>query len=460
MSEIDALRARLKRLTGAARARPLLDLTQLLSDAYWRAGPGKPDSLPLLDQAITAIDEAYGYFGAADPMRRNLAGVRGWLHGSRHLAHAGPVEDRDLGLRLIEEGLGAPNLSPVLGGTLRLTLGQLHMSTVTALLQQPGAMASLTSRGMPASAAADVDRAIECFEQVRDEHGMPRETREVSRTLIRMAGALRIIVTTRPGTSGVEAINRLMEAMKVFQQIHQEQSALYTVVPVGTAGAFYGADTLADQDPLDRPVPLMQSTDPAAVPRPRRNPRPAPAPGPAPTPRPASRPAPRPSSGPAPRPSSGPAPRPSSGPAPRAASGPGDDTAALRRELRERITGGGDLFPALYRLLRDPSPAPGLVDDVVALATAVVDAGAANRTDQLMLATGLCLRARAAGARRSRRDLAEAADALVEAASARSAPPEAVRVMRRVAAIVDEADPGVRAGHRLTAVLRERGGRG
>ncbi|GGN82607.1 hypothetical protein GCM10010112_60160 [Actinoplanes lobatus] len=422
MSKIDALRARLSKLRGPARARPLLDLTQLLSDAYWQAGPGKPESRILLDQAIAAIDEAYGYFDAADPMRRNVAGMRGWLHGSRHLAHASPAEDRDIGLQQIEEGLRAPGLSPVLSSSMRLTQGQLYMSRVTGILQQPGAVSMITEGRLPATATTDVDRAVACFERVRDEAGAPHQARDITGPLLRMAGALRIFVTTPKGTSSVEIMNRWMEAMKVIQQIHQEQSAMHMVVPIGTNGAFYGADRIADQDPLDRPVPLVQSAP--AVPRPRPAPRPTrttsrvPAPVPAP-----------------------------------------NDATALRRELRELITGGGDLFPALDRLLRTPAPAPGLVDDMVALATAVVDAGAANRTDQLLLAAGLSLRARAAGGRRARRDLTEAADALVEAAgSARTPPPEAVRVMRRVADLVDQADPAIRAGHRLTAILREREG--
>ncbi|MBB3096445.1 hypothetical protein FHR83_004115 [Actinoplanes campanulatus] len=427
MSKIDALRARLSKLKGATRARPLLDLTQLLSDAYWQAGPGKPESRPLLDQAIAAVDEAYGYFGDADPMRRNVAGMRGWLHGSRHLAHASPAEDRDIGLQQIEEGLRAPGLSPVLSGSMLLTQGQLYMSRVTEILQQPGAVNMITEGRLPAGATTDVDRAVACFERVRDETSAPQQARDITGPLIRMAGALRIFVTTPKGTSSVEIMNRWMEAMKVIQQIHQEQSAMHMVVPIGTNGAFYGADRLADQDPLDRPVPLVQSAAPA-VPRPRRPPRPART-----TPR-------------------APARTPAPVPAP-------DDATALRRELRELITGGGDLFPALDRLLRAPAPAPGLVDDMVALATAVVDAGAANRTDQLLLAAGLSLRARAAGGRRARRDLTEAADALVEAAgSARIPPAEAVRVMRRVADLVDQADPAVRAGHRLTAILREREG--
>ena len=411
MSTAAQLRTSLERLTGRARARPLLELAQALTDEYWRMGPGKPDALPLLDGAITAIDEAYPFFGPDDGVRPQVAAMRGWLHGIRCTVHFGPEPDRTIGIEQLEEALRSPALPPVMIMVGRLTLAQLYMKKATEILQTPNFASMVMSGGVPADAIADLDRAIAGLEQVSAESTV-REGQEAARILLRIAGAMRTIVGSAGAGSGAAAMSRIMEAMSVLQEMHREQADLAAVGPVG-AIRFVDADEMASRPPLDRPVPLIEVDDPD-VGRPAARMRPAPA-------------------------------------------ADATDPAALRRELRARISAGGDLFDALDARLDPGAPAPpvALVDDVVALATEVIDAGVPNRTDHLLLAVGLCLRAGAAGARWVRHELDEATAGLLHAAdSPRPAPPEAVRVMRRVATMLDRIDPACRARERLSTVLR------
>ncbi|GIF73791.1 hypothetical protein [Asanoa siamensis] len=413
MSTIDELRAELRPLEGPVRARPLVELAQELSNAYWRAGPGKPAALPFLNDAITAADEAYTYFQDGDEVRRRVSALRGQLYGTRHLAHLSPTRDRDIAVAQIREALASRHLPPAVWENCQLTLGQLYLRNLVSLLQGPDLTARILHDGLPPSATVDVDRAVECFEAVR-RAPLTREAKDAAELLLRMADALRTIVTIRGGGSGTAAMNQLVAAMAAIQEFHTERSTVLTAGPMINLTAF-DADEVADRDPLDRPVAVVEADDPAGEPTPRQVRAPAAAP-----------------------------------------SDP-DEAGALRRELRARVSGGADLFDALDDLLDPtrPAPAPSLVDDVVALATAVVDAGAANRTDRLLLAVGLCLRARAAGARWIRRDLDDATAALLEAASAdRPPPPDAMRVMRRLSTLLDALDPRCRAEARLSERLQ------
>jgi hypothetical protein len=410
VSDENDLRARRKNLSGPARARPLLELTQKLADRYMRIGPGKPAALPVLDEAIVAIDEAYAYFVPGDALRPAVAGTRGWLHGTRHLAHLGAGDDLAIGIEQLEEGLRSPGLAPMMFAMCQITLGQLYMSGVSRFLQSPDISARIISGDIPASAAGEVDRAAACFESVAGSTTVPPEARQAAQILIRMCGALRTIVTPANPGDGVVALNRVMDAMAVLREIHEEQSALLTVP--GAVGSFYNAEKLADQPLIDRPVAFVEYDDGPSTEQP------------APT-----------------RPS------PSRDP---------DQPARARRELRALVSAGGDLFEALEALLH-PGAAPpraGMVDEMVALATEVADAGATRPVDDLLLAAALCLRTGVAGGNGLRRDLDEAVEALLRAASAPRPPtPEALRVMRRIAAVADSALPSGRAGERLSYVL-------
>src|SRR4051794_32147850 len=91
---IAQLRAELAHLSGPARLGDLVRLGQALLDQYWRVGPGRPQALPVLNDAVAALDEAYRYLELTDPMRGQVAALLGWVLGARHGAHGGGEQDR------------------------------------------------------------------------------------------------------------------------------------------------------------------------------------------------------------------------------------------------------------------------------------------------------------------------------------------------------------------------------
>jgi hypothetical protein len=412
---LETLRAQVAKLTGPARTRPLLELGQALADRYWRAGPGTPGALPYLNEAITVQDEAYGYFDPADRWRAQVASQRGGLYGARHLAHGSPESDRETGVAQLEEALAFPGLPPAVQVMSRMTLGQLYLVRVTRILQSPDIVAMVTGSGVPPGAAADADRAIECFQRVLAAPDLGAEAADVARSTLTVAEAMRKMVGGLGGGPTAVAMDRIMEAVAVLQEFHREQSARAAKGAGGTLPAMpslYNAETLAAMDPIDRPVAVVEVpvTEPTQTPlwEWRR--------------------------------------------AESATAGP----AELRRELRSRMTAGPNLFASLESLLSPDAPALAVaeVDDLVALATAVIAAGDANRTDHLLLAVALYLRGRSDPGGwddEDGGDLQDAATSLLTAADApRPAPAGAVRVMHRLGVLLDERWPFGDVVRRLT----------
>src|SRR5215470_17858197 len=105
---IKKMRAELEGLSGPARAERLIWLGQAFLDRYWRTGPGLPAGLGDLDAGIACATEAWGYLQEGDILRGSAAGMRGMLLAIRHTLHAGPTEDRDTAVRMIEEALAFP----------------------------------------------------------------------------------------------------------------------------------------------------------------------------------------------------------------------------------------------------------------------------------------------------------------------------------------------------------------
>jgi hypothetical protein len=407
MSDLASRRAAVRRAVGPARAKPLIELAQELTRCYVNAGPGRPDAQPFLDEAAGVTEEAYGLFGAGDVMRPQVQAMRGWIRGTRHIAHGSPADDRTAGIADLEEGLRSPHLPPAQQTIYRITLGQLYLAEVTNLLRSPEMTSMLLNGGLPDRAINDVDRAIACFQQLLEAPALGQEVYDMARIQMRVAEAMREMVRAVDDPSPVERMNKIMNASAALQEIHREQSERAKLGPDAPSRSFYFAETIVDRHPLDRPTMLVEVDDSTP---------------------PVDRAAPAPVSEPA-------------------------DVPELKRRLRRRTAAGGDLMEALEALLAPAAepPAP-LIDEMIALATTIVDSGEANHTDDLLLAAGLAVRGTRAGG--DDLDLQDAAEALIRSASGRRfVPPDVARVMRRIAAMIDTVRPGRRLTARLTEMI-------
>ncbi|WP_117672034.1 hypothetical protein [Micromonospora sp. MW-13] len=347
------LRARLTRLTGTARTRPLLELFQILADRYWRAGPGQPVGLPALDEAIDCLAEAYGHLRPGDPMRAQVASHLGWFLGTRQAMHGGPESDRQRAIGLLEEGVAATNLPPVFTCVARLNLGQLYLAAVVRGLQSLET-STLLAGADHRPARAEAERAIDCFQQVLAADLLGAEIAEGARAMLTCAETVRDLL------GGLDAglltgtsidFGPVMRAMATMQEVQRRMADGVEAGRMPRLPNLPGARATATVDPLDFPVTVLH--------------------------------------GPEPVPSAGDRARRSAAPV---------DLAALRRALRERVAGGGDPHAALAALLRPDAPPPpaGLVDDLVGLATSVTHAAgaAATAADRTVLAVALYLRGR------------------------------------------------------------------
>ncbi|MEU1684795.1 hypothetical protein [Micromonospora sp. NPDC005707] len=343
------LRAQLTRSTGPARVRPLMELSQILTDRYWRIGPGLATALPVLDGAIDCLAEAYDLFEAADPLRAQLAAQLGWLLSARHVAHGSPDTDRKKAIRLLEEAVAAVGLPPVTAVIGRFALGQLYLSKLVRDLGTQGVAGLLTGAAPDPDAVAEAEKAVDCFRQVIAGEHLAAELTEATNVMLELAEAVRdlLLRTARPGAAPFD-LAPLMRLMTTIQEMQQRMSS--GVLTGFSMPSLFDLSTTATTDPLDRPVTVVTVPDPTEDAT-LRTPRPAAAP---------------------------------------------PDLTALRRAVCERVAGGGEPYAALAAMLRPGAPIPpaGLVDDLVGLATSVAHtAGAAATTsDRVTLAVALYLR--------------------------------------------------------------------
>lgn len=403
------LRARLEKLTGPARLRPLLELFQLLADRYWRAGPGRPEARPALDGAIGCLDEAYPLLRPDDPLRAQVAIHLGWLLGARQTTHGGPESERQRAIGLLEGAMGATNLPPVFMSIAPFALGQLYLAELVGRLQ-PLDGAALLSGSTVGFEPAEAERAIDCFRQVLAGNLLGEEIAEGTRAMLTCAEAMRdLSVALNTGGLSADGIDfgPMMRAMATLQEVQRRMAE------GAKTGRLPRLPSLIDGkgtvDPLDFPVavwhgPERVSNDGDHAPRP-------------PTP---------------------------------------VDVAALRRALRERIAGGGDPYAVLAALLRPDAPPPpaALVDDLVGLATSVTHAAgdAATAADRVVLAVALHLRGRddADGGWGDGDDDRAAAEALSAAADdLPAAPSGAVPLAVDLARLLDRRHPAGRVGGAL-----------
>ncbi|WP_433348821.1 CHAT domain-containing protein [Micromonospora sp. CA-111912] len=408
------LRARLARLTGAARTRPLLELFQILADRYWRAGPGRPAALPALDEAVDCLTEAYGHLRPGDPMRAQVASQLGWFLGARQMAHGGPESDRQRAAGLLEEALAATNLPPMFTCIARMTLGQLYLTAAIRGLQSLD-VPTLLAGGDHGPALTEVERAIDCFQQVLADDLLGAEVTEGAKAMLACAEAVRDLfvgIEAGAGTGiGIDIdFGPMMRTMATLQDVQRRISDGMEAGTMPRLPNLLGGRATTTVDPLDFPVTVLR--------------------------------------GPEPGPGDGDRARRSAAPV---------DLAALRRALRERVAGDGDPYAALAALLRPDAPPPpaGLVDDLVGLATSVTHAAGATATaaDRIVLAVALYLRGRDDaddGWGDADDDVRAAAVALSAAADALPADPSGVVPLAvDLARLLDGRNPEGRVGDAL-----------
>jgi hypothetical protein len=346
----------------------------------------------------------------------------GWLLSIRYGAHFGPETDRETGIPLLEEGLALPATPPAQRAILRTSLGQLLLGRALRGLQSGKLLARLVTTGAGADDRRDVDRAQACFREVIADATLPREMRSAAEALLALAEAVAGITGTTGSPGGLD-FSGLQKAVTAIQEVQRQHNAAR---PDGIPGLF-SADAMAAMDPLDRPVAVMDGVAPEPVARPARS-----------TP---------------------------------VATVAVPDAVRLRADFQDRLGAPGRTLTTVRDLLRPGVPAPDAerLDDLVALASLLVDAPGSGADDHLLLAAALLLRSRASpggwgeddgdGDRRAAvRSLGVAAAVL----PGRRA--DAVAVAYRLATLLDEHLPTdesrVRLGNafaEVTAALRTSG---
>lgn len=347
---IERLKEQLAGLTGPSRARPLLELGQALAQEYWRIGPGMPATFLTLNEAIGALDEAYGYFDSADPLRGLVASQLGWLRGLRHLAHAPDEQDRDTGIELLEEAIGFAQLPSVMQAIARIALAQLYLSRLAGGTNTPDLMMTAMLSGRPPAGVEDADRAVEYLHQVLQRLQVSAQVTVMAETMLTVAEAMQTMMSGfGQGLGGLD-MGRMMQAVAAMQKIQQEQAGGWKVgaSSLQSMPSLFDADKVAAMDPLDRPVMVVESPEPDLQPAPEK----------------------------------------------RRTEPLSIDADALRESLLETITTGGDLFAAVGSLLDSdaPLPATATIDEMVGLAASIVSVEEATGTDHFLLAVALYLR--------------------------------------------------------------------
>jgi len=223
LDDITRLETELAGLTGKARAQTLIRLGQGQWMAYWRTGIGAQVGLPHLDQAIVAVDEALGYLEPGDALRVQAVALLGVARCSRNSLHRSPVSDRDAGILLIEEALEAApgTLATGTAGLARATLGQAYLTRAMEILQNSDSITAAMTRGAPTGTIADIERATENLRQVSAVETVP-QLAQTAEKMLRMAGAMRKIVSTFGSPNLSSQIDVLMGSMAELQEMVRE----------------------------------------------------------------------------------------------------------------------------------------------------------------------------------------------------------------------------------------------
>jgi hypothetical protein len=400
---VTTLRSELAGLSGPARVAPLTRLAQALAERYWRAGPGRPEALPVLNDTIAALTECHGLLREGDSVRAQVAAQLGTLLGARYSTHTEEARDREAGLRVLIEAVESPHLGRALREMSRLQLGQLCLGRVTEVFQAPGGAVQILSGKVSPDVRAEVDRAAGCFRQVLAEGPSTSDIRAVAESMSSMAEVLQTMVSASGG-AGLD-LQAMMAAMAKLQDLQNRYTGAPGVNPggrgTGTFLSFAHLRSIMDVAPIDRPVTVVEQAEPAsepAVPPPPVVPEPA-----------------------------------------------GGDH--LRTSLHAKLGGTGPVWARAADLLLPG--APGLtidvVDELVALATMVAEAGEGDdedtAVDRFVLAVTLNLHDRLDDGG-DRADAVAGAESLLAAVRALPAGhPAATTMLLSLGAFLDEERP-------------------
>lgn len=388
---IAMLRAELAKLSGPARYLKLMQLGQALIERYARTGPGSPAGLPDLNGVIDAWSEAYGYLEPRDQRRGIVANWLGWPLAIRHGVHGGDVADRDRAIQLLEESLGFTSLPPMDAASGRLLLSQLyHVQAMRGILAM-GLNASPHSIDPALKAAAN--RAVDHLRQILESPRLSIEITNFAQTFLPHAEAVRDLLDAMGGGPLGLDTGRLQKVFTTMQTVHAQVDRWLGTFGYGRVAGFnaggvkpftpgggpgplqpmpqFDVDTIVAEPSMDRPVMVVEGSEPPAPPV-------APKPPPAAVPADLKR--------------------------LRAALAEQfarlAATAAGQPEPAQRTDGSPEAYQLAVGLLRpDGPPLPvDAVDDCVALATTVVhEAEAADPAgagvDRFLLAVALFLRA-------------------------------------------------------------------
>ncbi|GIE35177.1 hypothetical protein Ait01nite_082220 [Actinoplanes italicus] len=267
--------------------RSLIERGAELTSGYLRAGPGSTAGRPLLDEAITVLERAYGRIEPGETVRGQVAGQMGWLYGVRHLAHGGDPKDRTTAMHLLDESLLSPNPTPVLAAASKIILGQLLLAGATAAMSSPDAMMRMMRGGSQIDVSA-ADRAIILFREVADGPPISAETTSSARAMLTVAEALRGMLGG-PGGMDLSKLGQALTAMQTLQQQMGGRGAgpvpppmpdLSRLIPQQTAGPSPAYAERPEPDVRFDPglVAVVAGPIPGDGPPPRPRPAPIPAP--------------------------------------------------------------------------------------------------------------------------------------------------------------------------------------
>ena len=417
---VAALRSELSSLQGPARMPLLLRLGQALMADYVRSVPGTPAAVSYLDAMVDAFEEAYAYLDAGDPVRGQVAAMRGYSLATRYSVHGGSERDRETGIHVLTEALSFAGIAPAVRAMARYMLGQLYLRRALTGFN-PGQFAEAGLGSGVVVPMSDLDRASECLQPIVDDP-VSDELAAAAQTTLELLDVMRSMFdAVSEGLAGVD-FDRLVAVVTTVQGLGERfRRGLLPVYRTPPELFTVDIGTLRSQDPLARPVAVFQGRQPADEPAAATR---------------------------------------------RAAPAPPPDPAALRRSLQDLLNTGDQaqsLWHAAAELLRPTAPrlTAETVDELVAIASILAERGTAvgqpdgspeRAVDSYLFAVALLLRDRVTedGDGTDRRAGAE--ELLAAATSIPPEHPAAIPILSSLGAFLHDSEP-------LDGVIAAIGGR-
>jgi hypothetical protein len=253
--DLERLRAELAGLTGGARMAPLVRLGRQLMERYWRAGIGRPEGLPDLNEAIERMEEAFEHAEDGDVYRGNIAAYAGWFRCGRYLAHGESDDDRETGISMLELALATPSLPPMLRTMSLVWAGQLYFGRVALFLQAPGSMMNLMSGQVPAELVGGLDRAVECLAEAIESKSASADLIEGVEATLTMVEVVRTML--RGKGAGMDT-RKLVDAIAMTQKFQARVGVRGAAQADPSFIAFESMRELLRSDVIDRPGLVMR----------------------------------------------------------------------------------------------------------------------------------------------------------------------------------------------------------